>query len=73
MRGVNTGILIGHATHNAELESTQTAKIRLQPPPNHQTHDQGEEETRFPMIGCWDRLTETTAIGVARDKLLEVV
>jgi hypothetical protein len=26
MRKGNTGILIGHATHNAELESTQTAK-----------------------------------------------
>jgi len=61
MRGVNNVILIGNATRAAELRHTQTGKpvSSLRLATNRQIN--GEEETQFHTIVCWDRLAETTA------------
>ncbi len=61
MRGVNKVILIGNATRDAELRHTQSGKavssIRLAT--NRVVN--GQEETQFHSVVCWDALAETTA------------
>jgi ATP/maltotriose-dependent transcriptional regulator MalT len=58
LRNDNTIILIGNATRDAELWHTHNGKavfsIRLAT--NQQIN--GEEETQFHSIACWDRLAE---------------
>jgi single-strand DNA-binding protein len=72
MRGVNTVILIGHATRDAELHHTQSGKAvsSLRLATNRQI--KGEEETQFHTIVCWDRLAETTAEYVKKGDPLYV-
>lgn len=59
MRGVNKIILIGNATRAPELRTTSTGKavagIRLAT--NRQVN--GQEETQFHTIVCWESLAET--------------
>ncbi len=61
MRGVNKVILVGNATRAAELRHTSSGKpvsaIRLA---TNRTVN-GQEETQFHAIFCWDKLAETTA------------
>ena len=72
MRGVNKIILIGNATRDAELRHTQSGKavssIRLAT--NRVVN--GQEETQFHKIVCWDQLAETTATYVKRGDPLYV-
>ena len=72
MRGVNKVILIGNATRDAELRHTSTGKpvssIRLA---TNRTIN-GQEETQFHAIVCWDRLAETTATYVKKGDPLYV-
>ncbi len=66
MRGVNKVILVGNATRDAELRHTQSGKpvssIRLAT--NRMVN--GQEETQFHAVVCWDRLAETTSKYVKR-------
>jgi len=59
MRGVNKIILIGNATRAPELRTTSTGKavagIRLAT--NRQVN--GQEETQFHTVVCWEGLAET--------------
>ncbi len=72
MRGVNKVILIGNATRDAELRHTQSGKpvssIRLAT--NRVVN--GQEETQFHTIVCWDALAETTAKHVKKGDPLYV-
>lgn len=72
MRGVNKVILVGNATRDAELRRTQSGKavssIRLA---TNRTIN-GEEETQFHAVVCWDRLAETTAEYVKKGDPLYV-
>jgi len=62
MRGVNKVILIGNATRDTELRHTTSGKavsnIRLA---TNRTIN-GEEQTQFHTIVCWDKLAETTGM-----------
>src|SRR5215210_6555432 len=72
MRGVNKVILVGNATRDAELRRTQSGKavssIRLAT--NRVVN--GQEETQFHGVVCWDRLAETTATYVKKGDPLYV-
>ena len=72
MRGVNKVILVGNATRDAELRHTQSGKavsgIRLAT--NRVVN--GQEETQFHTIVCWDKLAETTATYVEKGDPLYV-
>ena len=72
MRGVNKVILIGNATRDAELRHTQTGKpvsnIRLA---TNRTVN-GEEQTQFHTVICWDTLAETTSTYVKKGDPLYV-
>lgn len=72
MRGVNKVILVGNATRDAELRHTDSGKavsgIRLAT--NRVVN--GNEETQFHTIVCWDRLAETTAEYVKKGDPLYV-
>src|SRR3712207_4956332 len=72
MRGINKVILIGNATRDAELRHTQSGKsvsnIRLAT--NRVVN--GQEETQFHSVVCWDQLAETTAEYVKKGDPLYV-
>src|SRR5438874_5897067 len=72
MRGVNLVILLGNATRDAELRHTKTgtavANLRLA---TNRTVN-GEEQTQFHTIVCWDKLAETVAQYVKRGKPLYI-
>lgn len=72
MRSVNKVILIGNATRAAELRHTQSGKpvsaIRLAT--NRMVN--GQEETQFHTVVCWDRLAETVATYVKKGDPLYV-
>jgi single-strand DNA-binding protein len=72
VRGVNRVILIGNATRDAELRHTATGKpvanIRLAT--NRQVN--GEEQTQFHSVVCWEKLAETTATYVKKGRLIYV-
>jgi single-strand DNA-binding protein len=72
MRGVNKVILIGNATRDAELRHTQSGKavssIRLA---TNRTVN-GQEETQFHAIVCWEGLADTTATYVKKGDPLYV-
>ena len=72
MRGVNKVILVGNATRDAELRHTQSGKavssIRLA---TNRTVN-GQEETQFHSVVCWDHLAETTATYVKKGDPLYV-
>ena len=72
MRGVNKVILVGNATRDAELRHTGTGKpvssIRLAT--NRLVN--GQEETQFHAVVCWDTLAETTAKYVKKGDPLYV-
>src|ERR671916_531773 len=72
MRGVNKVILVGNATRGAELRHTQSGKavssIRLAT--NRLVN--GQEETQFHSVVCWDKLAETTAEYVRKGDPLYV-
>jgi single-strand DNA-binding protein len=72
MHGVNKVILIGNATRDAELRHTTTGKavssIRLA---TNRTVN-GQEETQFHSIVCWETLAETTAKYVKKGDPLYV-
>ena len=72
MRGVNKIILIGNATRDAELRHTQSGKpvsnIRLA---TNRTVN-GEEQTQFHTVVCWDTLAETTSRYVKKGDPLYV-
>ncbi len=72
MRGVNKVILVGNATRDAELRHTQSGKavsnIRLAT--NRVVN--GQEETQFHSVVCWDALAETTATYVKKGDPLYV-
>ena len=72
MRGVNKVILVGNATRDAELRRTSTGKavssIRLA---TNRTVN-GQEETQFHSVVCWDALAETTARYVKKGDLLYI-
>ena len=66
MRGVNKIILIGNATRDAELRHTGSGKpvsnIRLAT--NRVVN--GQEQTQFHTIVCWESLAETTGTYVKK-------
>src|SRR5215211_223972 len=72
MRGINKVILIGNATRDAELRQTSTGKavssIRLA---TNRTIN-GQEETQYHSIVCWEGLAETTATYVKKGDPLYV-
>jgi len=72
MRSVNKVILIGNATRDAELRHTQSGKpvsnIRLA---TNRTVN-GEEQTQFHTVVCWDTLAETTSKYVKKGDPLYV-
>ncbi len=72
MRGINKVILIGNATRDAELRHTQRGKavssIRLA---TNRTIN-GQEETQFHAVVCWEGLAETTAKYVKKGDPLYV-
>ena len=72
LRGVNKVILVGNATRDAELRRTQSSKpvssIRLE---TNRTVN-GQEETQFHTVVCWDQLAKTTATYVKKGDLLYV-
>jgi single-strand DNA-binding protein len=72
MRGVNKVILVGNATRDAELRQTQSGKavsgIRLAT--NRVVN--GQEETQFHTVVCWDTLAKTTATYVKKGDPLYV-
>ena len=72
MRGVNKVILVGNATRDAELRHTQSGKsvssIRLA---TNRTVN-GQEESQFHAVVCWDTLAETTARYVKKGDPLYV-
>ena len=72
MRGVNKVILVGNATRDAELRHTTSGKavsgIRLAT--NRVVN--GQEETQFHSVVCWEGLAETTATYVKKGDPLYV-
>jgi single-strand DNA-binding protein len=72
MRGINKVILIGNATRDAELRHTTTGKavssIRLA---TNRTVN-GQEETQFHSVVCWEGLAETTSKYVKKGDPLYV-
>ena len=72
MRGVNKVILIGNATRDAELRHTQSGKpvSNLRLATNRTVN--GEEQTQFHTIVCWDTLAETTSTYVKKGDPLYV-
>src|SRR3712207_3072788 len=72
MRGVNKVILIGNATRDAELRYTGSGKavssIRLA---TNRTVN-GQEETQYHSVVCWEGLAETTSKYVKRGDPLYV-
>lgn len=72
MRGINKVILVGNATRDAELRHTQSGKavssIRLA---TNRTIN-GQEETQFHSVVCWEGLAETTAKYVKKGDPLYV-
>ncbi len=72
MRGVNKVILVGNATRDAELRHTQSGKavsnVRLAT--NRVVN--GNEETQFHTVVCWEGLAETTAKFVKKGDPLYV-
>src|SRR5215211_2065244 len=72
MRGVNKVILVGNATRDAELRHTQSGKavssIRLA---TNRTIN-GQEETQFHSVVCWEGLAETTSKYVKKGDPLYV-
>ncbi len=72
MRGVNKVILVGNATRDAELRHTQSGKavsgIRLAT--NRVVN--GNEETQFHSVVCWEGLAETTSKYVKKGDPLYV-
>jgi single-strand DNA-binding protein len=72
MRGINKVILIGNATRDAELRHTQSGKavssIRLA---TNRTIN-GQEETQYHSVVCWEGLAETTATYVKKGDPLYV-
>ena len=72
MRGINKVILIGNATRDAELRHTSSGKavsgIRLAT--NRVVN--GQEETQFHSVVCWEGLAETTATYVKKGDPLYV-
>ena len=72
MRGINKVILVGNATRDAELRHTQSGKavsnIRLAT--NRVVN--GNEETQFHSVVCWEGLAETTATYVKKGDPLYV-
>jgi single-strand DNA-binding protein len=72
MRGVNKVILVGNATRNAELRHTQNGKpvANLRLATNRTVN--GQEETQFHAVVCWDRLAETVAEYVKKGDPLYV-
>src|SRR4051794_15570798 len=77
MRGVNTVILIGNATRDAELRHTKGGKavagLRLATNRQVKTADGArKEESQFHQIVCWDSLAETTSRYVKKGDPLYV-
>src|SRR5215207_4147993 len=72
MRSVNKVILIGNATRAAELRRTQSDKpvANLRVATNRLVN--GQEETQFHSVVCWDRLAETVAEYVKKGDPLYV-
>src|ERR671916_494689 len=72
MRGVNKVILVGNATRDAELRHTQSGKAvsSLRLATNRVVN--GQEETQFHAVVCWDKLAETTAAYVKKGAPLYV-
>lgn len=72
MRGINKVILVGNAARDAELRHTSTGKpvssVRLAT--NRVVN--GQEETQFHSVVCWDTLAETTAKYVKKGDPLYV-
>ncbi len=72
MRGVNKVILVGNATRDAELRHTSSGKvvsgIRLA---TNRTVN-GQEETQFHSVVCWESLAETTSKYVKKGAPLYV-
>ncbi len=72
MRGINKVILVGNATRDAELRYTSggkaVASIRLAT--NRQVN--GQEETQYHSIVCWEGLAETTSKYVKKGDPLYV-
>jgi single-strand DNA-binding protein len=73
MRSVNKVILIGNATRDAELRYTGSGKgvanVRLAT--NRRVKD-GEEETQYHTVVCWEGLAETVSQYVKRGDPLYV-
>lgn len=72
MRGVNKVILIGNATRDAELRHTNTGKAvaNLRLATNRMVN--GQEQTQFHTIICWDTLAETVSRYVKKGEPLYV-
>ncbi len=72
MRGINKVILVGNATRAAELRHTQSGKpvSSLRLATNRVVN--GQEETQFHAVVCWNRLAETTAAFVKKGDPLYV-
>jgi single-strand DNA-binding protein len=72
MRGVNKVILVGNATRGAELRHTQggkaVASVRLS---TNRTVN-GQEETQFHNVVCWEGLAETASRYVKKGDPLYV-
>ena len=72
MRGVNKVILIGNATRDTELRSTSNGKAvsNIRMATNRNVN--GQEQTQYHTIVCWDTLAETTAKYVTKGRLIYV-
>ena len=72
MRGVNKVILIGNATHDAELRYTGSGKAvaNLRVTTNRTVKEQ--EYTQYHAVVCWDVLAETTSTYVKKGEPLYV-
>ncbi len=72
MRGVNKVILVGNATRGAELRHTNSGKPVSSICLATNRTVNGEVETQFHAVVCWDRLAETTAEYVKKGDPLYV-
>ena len=72
MRGVNKVILAGNATRDAELRHTASGKAvsNLRLATNRIVN--GQEETQFHSVVCWEGLAETTSRYVKKGDPLYV-
>lgn len=61
MRGINKVILIGNAARDPELRSTGSGKAVASLRLATNRTIQGQEETRFHTVVCWDGLAETVS------------